>query len=162
MFRHDDAMRLTHEVRYDAPVADVYAMLTDPAFRERASRAQGTTSVSVSVEGDAVRIDMVSPNDDVPAFARRIAGDTVHAIQAEAWSDHQAEFSITTPKVPVGIRGRRALVRDGDGCLDTFDGEARATIPLVGGKIERLIADRLKQGWDVEHGVGVGWLGGDR
>jgi hypothetical protein len=155
-------MKLTHEVRYDASVDDVYAMLTDPAFREKASWAQGATSVSVSVDEDAVRIDMVSPNDDVPGFARKIAGESVHAIQAEAWSDHEAAFSITTPKVPAGIRGRRSLVTDGQGCLDTFDGEAKATIPLVGGKIERLIAERLKEGWDVEHTIGVAWLEGDR
>jgi hypothetical protein len=28
-------MKLTHEVRHDAPVVDVYAMLTDPAFARR-------------------------------------------------------------------------------------------------------------------------------
>ena len=29
-------MRLEHSVRYAAPQADVYAMLTDPTFREMA------------------------------------------------------------------------------------------------------------------------------
>ena len=35
-------MKLEHSVRYDAPIADVYAMLTDPAFREKATWAQGS------------------------------------------------------------------------------------------------------------------------
>ena len=155
-------MKLTHEVRYDASPDDVLAMLTDPAFRERAARAQDTTSVSVSVDGGAVTIDMVSPNTSVPAFARKIVGESVHVVQAEEWSGHTASFSLTTPGVPAGVSGTRRLVADGEGCLDTFEGEAKARIPLVGGKIEGLIGERLKEGWDTEHGVGVAWLEGER
>jgi hypothetical protein len=44
-------MRVTHEVRYDASVDDVYAMLTDRVFRERAARAQGSTTVDAPFEG---------------------------------------------------------------------------------------------------------------
>jgi hypothetical protein len=155
-------MKLTHSVRYDASVDDVYAMLTDPAFREKATWAQGATKVNASVKGTEVRIDMVSPNEDVPAFARKIVGETINAIQAESWADRTAEFTITTPRVPAGITGTRRLVADGDGCLDNFEGEAKAKVPLVGGKLEQLMSDKLKNGWDTEHGVGIAWLGGDR
>ena len=155
-------MLLTHSVRYDASVDDVRAMLTDPAFREKAAWSQGATTVTVAVDGGQVRIDMVSPNTDVPAFARKIAGETVHAIQTEEWSGHSATFAITTPGMPAGVTGTRTLVADGEGCVDSFEGEAKARIPLVGGKLEGLIADRLREGWDTEQGVGVAWLAGQR
>jgi hypothetical protein len=166
-------MRVTHQVRYDAPVADVRAMLTDPAFREQATLTMGASTVSVSVsgsaDGDAVRIDMASQPHHIPAFVRPLVGDTVHARHAEDWTGDEAVFSITTSRVPAGLHGRRVLVADRDGCLDTFDGEAHARIPLVGGRIERLIVHRFKEGWDIEHEVGVNWLtqqagqsGGDR
>lgn len=156
-------MKLSHSVRYDAPVAVVHAMLTDPAFREKASWAQSVESVDVSVDGDSVRIEMVQPNTDIPAFARKFAGESTLAIQAEEWTDGTtAEFSVTTPGKPAGIHGTRTLVADGEGTLDTFEGEAKAKIPLIGGKIEALIADKLTQGWDIEHGVGVAWLEGER
>ena len=35
-------------------------------------------------------------------------------------------------------------------------------IPLVGGKIEGLIADLLSKALRAEHQVGVDWLAGDR
>lgn len=156
-------MNLSHSVRYDAPIADVYAMLTDPVFREKAAWAQQVESVDVTVEGSEVRIDMQRPNTDVPAFARKIVGARVHAIQAEAWNGvDTADFSITTHSVPAGIRGTRALLEDGDGTLDTFVGEAKAKVPLIGGKLEDLIGNKLKEGWDIEHGVGVAWLAGER
>jgi hypothetical protein len=138
-------------------------MLTDPAFREKASWAQGVESVDVSVQGDRVTIEMVQPNTDVPSFAKAIAGDTVRVVQAEEWDGTgAASFSLTTPGKPAGIHGTRRLVADGDGTLDTFEGEAKARIPLVGGKIENLIGTKLKAGWDTEHQVGVRWLRGER
>ncbi|KQY56462.1 MULTISPECIES: DUF2505 domain-containing protein [unclassified Nocardioides] len=156
-------MKIQHSVRYDAPVGEVYAMLTDPAFRERASQAQEVISLDVTVEGESVNIDMVQPNTDIPSFARKFAGETSHAIQAEQWSQGTtAEFSVTIPGKPGSITGTRRLVADGDATLDTFDGEATARIPLIGGKIEKLIADKLKDGWNTEHGVGVAWLEGNR
>lgn len=156
-------MKFQHRVRYAAAPNDVYAMLTDPAFREKASRAQGVTEVSVSVTGESVRIDMVQPNDDIPSFAKAIAGETVHVVQDEQWSGGEsAEFSLTIPGKPGAIEGVRRLVPDGEGTLDTFDGEAKARIPLVGGKIEKLIAQKLKDGWDTEHEVGTTWLEGDK
>lgn len=156
-------MKLQHSVKYDAPVAEVYAMLTDPAFREKASWAQEVDSVRVTVEGGSVRVDMVQPNRDIPGFARTFAGATTDAIQEEEWRDGStAAFSVTTPGKPAGIQGTRRLVADGDGTLDTFDGEAKAKVPLIGRKIEDLIGSKLKQGWDIEHEAGTAWLRGDR
>ena len=151
-------MRVTHEVRYDAPVEEVRAMLVNPAFRESATLTMGASKVEVSVDEADVRIDMVSRPDHVPAFARPLVGDRVHAVHAEHWTGDEADFSVTTARVPAGVHGRRVLIADGEGCLDTFDGEAHARIPLVGGRIEKLIVDRLKEGWDIEHSVGVVWL----
>ena len=156
-------MLCEHSVRYDAPVGAVHAMLTDRAFREKASRAQGTTSVDVSVSGTMVTIDMVQPNTDIPSFAKKIAGESTRAIQTETWSDETtADFEVASPGKPIAISGTRTLVADGEGTLDTFTGEARAKVPLVGGKIEKLVVQKLKDGWDIEHGVGVAWLEGDR
>lgn len=156
-------MKLQHSVRYAAPPDKVYAMLTDPAFREKASWAQRATAVEVTVQGESVTIDLHQPNTDIPAFAKAIAGETSHAVQSEQWSrGTTATFSVTIPGKPGSITGTRRLVADGDGTLDTFDGEAKAKLPMIGGKVEKLIADKLTQGWDIEHGVGQAWLEGER
>lgn len=156
-------MKLTHSVRYDAPLADVYAMLTDPAFRKKSASAQGVTSADVTASGTDVRIEMQQPTTDLPGFARKIVGDNSRVVHSEAWNGTDtADFSITMPPLPGGINGTRLLKADGDGTLDTFDGEAQVKIPLVGGKLESLISGKLKDGWDTEHGLGTAWLSGDR
>ena len=156
-------MKLTHSVRYDAPLPDVYAMLMDATFREKATWAQGSISVDVHVEEPTVKIDMTQKVTGLPSFAKPIAGEKTRAIQAEDWHDGEwADFSVESPPLPIAVRGTRRLVADGGGSLDTFEGEAKAKLPLVGKKIEQLLTDRLKDGWDTEHGVGVAWLAGER
>lgn len=156
-------MKLTHSVRYDAAPADVYAMLMDPAFREKAARSQGLLALAVTIEGDSVRLDMEQPTTDLPGFARKIVGESSKVVQAESWrGSDTADFSITMPPLPGGVTGTRVLRSDGDGTLDTFDGEAQIKIPLVGGKLEKLIGSKVKDGWDNEHGVGTAWLAGER
>jgi|SRR5690606_20362337 len=155
-------MRFTHTARYDAPLDEVLAMLTDPAFREKAARAQGVTTVTVEVDGQLVTIDQEQPNTDIPSFARAFTGETTRSIITEKWSGHSAAFAVETPGKPAGIAGTRTLSADGGGTVDTFDLEAKAKVPLVGGKIEKLIASKFAEGVEVEHGVAVAWLEGER
>ena len=155
-------MRVTHSVRYDAPIAEVRAMLLDPVFREKAAWAQGPMSVQVAVTDAEVTIELENDLAGVPSFVRSFAGSTLHTIQAEHWSGTAAAFSITSPGKPGGIHGRRVLVEDGPGCLDTFEGEAKVPVPFIGRKIEPQLEGLLREGWDEEHVVGTGWLAGER
>ncbi|WP_235736753.1 DUF2505 domain-containing protein [Nocardioides alcanivorans] len=155
-------MRFTHSARYDAPVADVLAMLTDAGFREKAARAQGSTHLEVTVDGGSVRIDQEQPNTDIPGFAKAFAGDTTRSVVTEQWDGESAAFGVDTPGKPASIKGTRTLVADGDGTLDTFDCEAKAKIPLIGGKIEKLIAGKFNDGLEAEHAVAAAWLAGER
>ena len=40
--------------------------------------------------------------------------------------------------------------------------DVKVKVPVVGGKLEGLMADNIKQGLEVEQTVGTAWLGGDR
>ncbi len=158
-------MKVTHSVRYDASVEEVWAMLSDPAFREHATLARGASRAKATVDGGSILIDFTRPNEDIPPFARKlIGGEQLHATQAEEWADddYSATMSIHTDGIPAGIKGTRTLSADGDGTLDEFVGEAHAKIPLLGGKIEKLLAEKLILGWNAEHAAGVSWLAGER
>jgi hypothetical protein len=155
-------MRVTHSVRYDAPLGEVRAMLLDPAFREKAAWAQQPLSVRVAVTGAEVTIELENDLAGVPSFVRSFAGSTLHTVQAERWSGNVAEFSITSPGKPGGVHGRRVLVEDGSACLDTFEGDAKVPVPFIGRKIEPQLEGLIREGWDEEHVVGTGWLAGER
>lgn len=160
-------MKIRHEITYAASVEDVFAMLTDPAFRQRSCDAMGVLSSDISVEPSGsevtIVIDQVQPTEGIPAFARKIAGDKTRAIQTEVWSDNaNASLTVKMPGKPTEIKGRLSLTVDGLRTVEAFEGEVKAKIPLIGGKIESVMADFFAAGMDKEHGAGVAWLAGER
>jgi hypothetical protein len=158
------AVRFTHELRYDAAPADVYAMLGDPAFREKACAAAGALrhDVSVIAEGDGmrVRIDQTQPATGIPSFAAKFVGEEIQIVQDERWSGPAAaEFSLEIPGKPGRCTGTITLAADGSGgTVENVVGDLKVNIPLVGGKLEGLIADLLRAAMRSEEHVGRGWL----
>ncbi|GAA4379953.1 DUF2505 domain-containing protein [Nocardioides caricicola] len=151
--------RLTHTMTYDASLAAVSAMLDDAAYREAVVTAQGGSDGSVSFEqvGDAVVvvISQVQPAEGIPGFARKFVGDEIPLLQREAWtSDDHADLEVTIPGKPGQVVGSIDLHEDGGTTTETVDVEITVNIPLVGGKIEKLIADLLRKALRAEEQVG--------
>ena len=160
-------MKFRHEIRYDAPLDEVFAMLSDLSFRQQSAKATGVISAEVSItpsgEGMSVRIDQVQPTEGVPAFTKRFAGETTRAVQTEEWSSSAGgTISIETPGKPTSIKGTVALAESDGRTTETVEAEIKVKVPLVGGKIESLMADLMASGQDKEHAVGVTWLEGKR
>lgn len=158
-------MKFEHSVHYDATVAEVYAMLADPAFREKSAASMGVISADVSItpdgEGMRVVIDQVQPTEGVPSFARKFAGETTRAIQTEVWTGPGGgSITIETPGKPSSMSGNLTLTESGAVTTETMTGEVKIKIPLLGSKLEALMVDLIKSGMDAEHEAGVAWLKG--
>jgi hypothetical protein len=161
------AMKIRHQLQYDAAPDDVYAMLGDPAFRDRVCDAMDVVSRDISIEprdgGMSVRIDMVQRTQGVPGFAKKVVGDETRIIQTETWTAGRgADLEVEIPGKPGHVRGRITLGPDGAGTVEAFAGEAKINIPLVGGKLEGLIERLFTRGMDTEQRVGAAWLAGER
>ena len=155
--------RIQHELTYDAPVADVAAMLRDPAFREEVCDYQRVISKKVTItqrgEGKDVVIDMVQPARGIPGFAQKFVGDTINIVQSESWSSPtQGQISIAIPGKPGDMSGTAVLKESGSGTVETVDLTVKVNIPLVGGKLEGLIAGLLEKALVAENTVGREWL----
>ena len=162
-------MKLSHTTTYDAPLDEVYAMLTDPAFREQAARDSGVLEVTVEVTGGGddggaqVRMEQVQPVQGVPAFATKFAGDTTRADVVETWTSRSSsDLEITTPGKPTRITGGYRLSEIGGRTTQQFDGECKVSVPLIGGKLEKVMGDLFVEGRDQEAAAGRAWLSGDR
>lgn len=156
-------MLLRHEITYAASSAEVFAMLSDPEFRKASADAMGVISADVSIErhGDGmhVRIDQVQPTEGVPGFAKKFAGETTRAIQVEEWeSPSRGSITIETPGKPATVTGTLTLTEVDGGTVETMEAEVKVKVPLIGGKLESLMADLIAKGMDKEHRAGVAWL----
>lgn len=165
--RHDDAMKFHRELAYQAGADEVFAMLADPAFREKVAAAQQVVSIEVTStpkgDGLSILIDQVQNTAGLPAIAKKIAGETSHALVREEWTDPTSgTYSIETPGKPTKAVGTVALVEEGGVTRHVFDLEVTVKVPVIGGKLEKLMTDNIDAGMTLEHSVGVAWLKGNR
>jgi uncharacterized protein YndB with AHSA1/START domain len=160
-------MKFRHELTYDAPPAEVFEMLADPAFREASVAAQDvvTGAVDLEREGNGFRltIDQEQRTDDLPSFARAFTGDTTRAVQREHWEDSTGgTLHIDAPGKPSEVRGTITLRPEGSQTREIVELDVKVKVPVLGGRLEKLLAERVASGMDAEHGVGVAWLKGVR
>jgi hypothetical protein len=159
-------MRLRHELAYAAPPADVLAMVSDPLFWDKVADATGALSstATVGTEGTVTRviIDQEQKVVGVPSFAKKFVGDSTRAITTQVWEGTSASYQVETPGKPTSISGTATIAENGAGSTLTYDLEVKASVPLIGGKLEKLVVDLTTEGFDKEQSVGAAWLAGDR
>src|SRR5690349_17267792 len=160
-------MQLSHSAVYDAPLDEVYAMLTDPGFREYAARRSGVHEVTVDVqahgEGHTIRMEQVQPVQGVPGFAKKFAGETTDVVVEEVWSSPaSATLVVDTPGKPTRIEGSFTMAEVGGRTTQTFQGTCSVNVPLIGGKLEKVMGSLFVEGREAETQAGRSWLGGER
>jgi hypothetical protein len=138
-------------------------MLADPAFREVVCAAQGVIRSEVDVDHDTdsttVVIDQVQPADGIPSFAKKFVGEEINIVQREDWtSTSAADLHVTIPGKPGNMTGTIRLAESDGATTETVDVSIKVGIPLVGGKIEGLIADLLRKALAAEERVGRDYL----
>jgi hypothetical protein len=159
--------RVSHTLTYPATtVDDVYAMLADPAYRKAVGDYQKVTDFSCDVtpsgDGMSVRLEEAHGTDRIPSFAQRLVGSEIRFVQQESWSSPSgADIHVTIPGKPGDITGSTSLTQSGADVVQTIDLAVKVSIPLVGGKVEDLIAGFLGKAFDAENKVGVKWLRGE-
>jgi hypothetical protein len=156
------------ELRYPGRrVEEVRAMLADPAFRDAVCAYQQVEDSSVSIEeyddgSMTVDLDRTYGTTLVPSFARKFVGATIDLVQREEWtSPTQASFDVSIPGKPGEMTGSAKLVQQGADAVETVTMDVRVAIPLIGGRLEDLVAGLLKDAFRAENKVGLKWLAGE-
>lgn len=151
--------RVVKELVYDASPDEVRAMLFDPAFRERVLADQKVLRGSARVDGGVVTVEQVQSADGLPSVATKIVGDEISIVQRETWTtDDHADVEVTIPGKPGEITGTATLLERDGATIERIDLEVSVRIPLVGGKLEALIAGMLEKALDKEQATGRAWL----
>lgn len=161
-------MKLSSTLRYAADPAAVFAMLTDEDFIEKKTYAANAIRHMASVSpgadgGTTIRLTRVMP-PDVPDFVRRFVGDTIDIKQTDVWGLAAADGSrdgtidLEIAGTPVRARGTMTLRPDGPGTVITITGDIKASIPLLGGQVEKAVLEGLNVAAEREQATGDTWL----
>ncbi|RJS47727.1 DUF2505 domain-containing protein [Nocardioides cavernaquae] len=149
-----------------ATVAQVAALATDPDFRAAVASYQHALRSEVTVtpagNGQHVRFEYAHGTDRVPSFAKKLVGDEIPIIQEESWTTPtHADLVVTIPGKPGDMKGTADIEQRGDDVVQVVKLTIKVSIPLLGGKIEDLIAGLLSKAMRAENKVGIKWLAGE-
>jgi hypothetical protein len=156
--------KVHEELRYDgATIEQVHAMLADADFRRAVCDALGVLSKTVTVDTDGkgmtVVIDQVQAAQGIPSFARKFVGNEINVVQTEDWtSPEKGNIHVAIPGKPGEMKGTAHLTEDPEGTTETVNLSIKVNIPLVGSRIEGLIAGLLVQALHAEQRTGVAYL----
>lgn len=153
-------MKFQHTNTYAAPIDRVRAMLNDPAFREHVATRTGAFSCQAAYGGGKLVVTEEQPVAGVPSFAKKFVGESTKVIHTELWNDDGTAATITldTPGKPTHVVGGITLSESGGATKHTYDLDVTASVPLLGGKLEKLVAELTTAGLVTEGQVGSEWL----
>ncbi|MEP6650410.1 MAG: DUF2505 domain-containing protein [Lapillicoccus sp.] len=163
-------MRITTFFDYAATPEDVFAMLADPAFQaakvEATHPLSHTASVTPKGEQTEIVTSRVIPTDGFPDFAKSMIGPKLRVTETIVWSRASVDGSRTGTihigigDAPVAMNGTLRMAPGGSGTRIDLDGDLKAKIPLLGGKIEKAAQAPILGAIEKEQEVGEKWLAG--
>jgi hypothetical protein len=150
------------------PVA-AFALVTDPAYVEEVALATGGHDVEVSVtpsdDGGATVVSIRSLPADLPSYAKALVGDSVRLTEtrvigpAARDGSHDGTVTVEFGGAPVSVQGTLRLAAGGPGSEVAVEMSIKASVPFVGGKIEKFCAEQIERALDKESEVAAQRLG---
>ena len=161
-------MRISATFDYAATPNEVFAMLSDEDFQARKCVATGALSHSVSISAQGDRTVIVSSRDlptaDFPDFVKSLVGATLAVTETQDWGPagpdgaRQGALTVHIAGAPIDLVGSLSLAPDPAGSVESVDGELKARVLLIGGKIEKAAAPTIESAIRVERETGQAWL----
>lgn len=131
-------------------VDTVAALMTDPDFIVERSLAIGEISAECETESDGDTVTIRSrrvTRHDLPGFLTRLVGETQRVTVEESWAatdtDWHGHYTVRSGAAPIEIRGEFALVPHGKGSVYEVRHSFRVPIPLIAGRIEKVLARQI-------------------
>ena len=145
-------MQFNDKHSFDKPAATVLKMFSDKAYFERKYKELGFKDIQVlehSSDGKKFRIKVryAAPNSaPVPDFAKKFLGETNLVTQTDTWDLEKktGRLEAEIKGVPVKVGADMKLADEGAGSSNTLKWNLSCGIPLLGGKLEQIVASDIQ------------------
>lgn len=155
------AKPIEHSASFPHPVDAVVAALTDDAYLQaRLKELGGKDAALVSHEGGRIVLRQGVPVEFLPTVVRRFTGDDLILDRTETWHGSSADIDVQVRGLPGSITGSQEVVGDGDGSRISVRGSAAVPVPMVGGRIEGIVAEQVTELMRFESEFLARWLDG--
>ncbi|HEX6357274.1 DUF2505 domain-containing protein [Actinophytocola sp.] len=140
--------RFEHRASLPAPVDTVYSTLVDEAFltaRLKDIGGKGATLLDhrTSEDGATFRLRQGVDAKHLPSVIRSVLSGDLLVEREERWHGRESTGKATINGVPAEIKSRSRLTPRGDGTELMVSAEVKVSIPLIGGKIEKVVVEQV-------------------
>jgi hypothetical protein len=148
-------VQIHEEFQYDCVPGELFALIASGAFQlEIISHLGGKEAEllehTVTPEGGVKLVMRQRTGVELPGFAKRLIPASTTVTNSYVWEparedgSREGAWSAETKGAPVSMGGPTELRPTGAGSVHVFNGEVRASIPLVGRKLESFALDTLR------------------
>lgn len=141
-------MRFTETMSLPGDPRSVARMYADPEYAEVRSGVLGAHGTETAVDGDVAGSFTVStrrrvPSASIPQFARTFVGSELEVREIQSWGAPEADGSrsgsmtVEIVGVPASVQASASLSAAPGGSSVTLTGDIRASVPLIGGRLEK-------------------------
>ncbi len=157
--------KLSNTDHYNATPEQLMAMLQDAEYAPTKYKDLGDVAFTVTNHeprdgGLNVTVDR-EVDANLPDLAKKFLGETTKMEQSEVWRADGDGFvgdMVMKSSSPVTITATNTIKPSGDGSDWTVDFDIKASVPLVGGKIEKMVAEETKNSLVKEFAFNQDWL----
>ncbi|MDT7790383.1 MAG: hypothetical protein QOF58_8802 [Pseudonocardiales bacterium] len=142
------ARRIEHHTTSPHSAEKVFGALVDETYlRDRLAELGGNDAelVTYSTSGDRTSYQLKQgvPAEHLPSIAKSLLGGDLVIQRVENWAAGAGTVEVTIVGVPGRLDGSFTITDNGAGSKTTLVGEVKVSIPLMGGKLEKLIAEQV-------------------
>jgi hypothetical protein len=161
------AKKLTETMTFDATCADVFAMMTHEDYVAKKIEGTGGSDATINVVKQGSDVVVEAGRNlpaQVPSFMKSFVGDAIRVDEVDRWSPaddlgaRTAQVTINFAGTPASATGTLDLRPASDGAEVIVNFDVKASVPLVGGKIEGVIVEQISRAIRKENEIGVEWL----
>ncbi|WP_405222036.1 DUF2505 domain-containing protein [Lentisalinibacter sediminis] len=140
--------------RFDADVDTVAALMTDPDFIVDRCLAIGELSAECHADEDRDSVTLHTTRvarQDLPGFLTKLVGEQQTLTVHEIWQTvadgrnnrYQGRYTVRSARAPIEIEGRFTLEADGSGSVYKVEHRFHVPIPLIAGRIEKVLRRQI-------------------
>ena len=152
--------------KYAASVDKVFALLTDPKWLEARSTALGELSASVKAKKAAGGVTLSMKRRvkrELPGLMAKVMSSESDLIFTEVWAAdadgvRQGKLDMDAVGQPVRMSATFELAPAGKGCTYRITHKCKASVPLIGGAVEKFALGQVEAGCADEFAYMVEYL----
>ena len=161
------AKRFSGDIHFDAAPDVVFAAQSDPHYVVWKHEHMAAFDVSADVEEDGSNVVVSSSRKlpaEIPSAAKRFVGESITIDEVHTWSHAETDGTrtgtvrATFGGAPLEVKGTLELHPDGDGSVMNVVVDVKASVPMVGGKLEGIVGEQFTRAMRKEQEIAPQWF----